>query len=348
MNIVTFSEKAGVSVATVSRALNPKTAHIVKPETRRRIQDLAAQLHFTPHPGARILRGTSMAPIAILLRNKDKIFLSEYYARLMSGMMHAAAERKQVVHAIAFQPDYEEDFNEQLTAATVGCGGIIYLSDTLTARMLIGLERLHQPFVTISSCLPMGVDPSDLTVPVFGTEEKTGGYMVTEHLIELGHQHIAHLNGPANRRDVRDRREGFEAAMADHQRVVRSDWCFNEEFTFESGVAAADYIFPLLEKVTAVVCGNDEQALGLIRGLATKGVSCPERVSVTGFDDALWASRHSPALTTIRQPWLKMADASVRMIHELHLKDGMKKNSRELNLFTPELIVRETTAAPRG
>jgi len=346
MNIITFSEKAGVSVATVSRALNPKTSHIVKTETRRRILDLAAELNFVPNPGARVLRGNTRAPIAILLRNKDKIFLSEYYARLLSGIVNTAAEKKQAVHVMAFTPDPTSDFNEQVTAATVGCGGIIYLSEALSAKTLFGLERLHQPFVALSNCLPPGLDALELTFPVFGVEEFRGGCLAMEHLIGLGHKRIALLNGPSNRRDVHERCEGFESSMTQNNLVVRSDWCFNEDFSFESGVAAAERIYPLLNKVTAVACGNDEQAMGLIRGLASKGVSCPREISVTGFDDALWASRHSPSLTTIRQPWMRMAEASVRMVQDLWGKKREERSRADISLYEPELIIRETTASP--
>lgn len=344
MNIITFSKKAGVSVATVSRALNPKTAHMVKQETRRRIQDLAAQLNYIPHPGARVLRRSSAAPIAVLLRKKERIFLSEYYAQLLTGIIHASSERGQAVHTISFTPD-SSDFNDQLNTAAVGCGGIIYLSEQLTLRRIIGLDRLRLPFVANAGSLPPGLDIDDLNIPVFGVDNITGGRLVTEHLIALGHKNIALLNGPTSERDAQMRRKGFESVMTEHGLSARSDWCFNEPFTFESGVAAAELIRPLLSEVTAVVCGSDELAMGLIRGLASNGINCPADVSVTGYDDALWAARHSPSVTTIQQPWMKMTNAAVQMV--LDMRHGsVEAHPPSSVLFEPMLIERETTAPP--
>ena len=344
LNIISFAKEAGVSVATVSRALNPKTADKVKEETRRRIQDLAAQLDFIPHPGARALRGSSAAPIAVLLRQKERIFLSEYYAQLLTGIIHASSEQGQAVHTISFTPD-SSDFNDQLNAAAVGCAGIIYLSEPLTLRRIIGLERLRTPFVTNAGSLPPGLDIEDLNIPVFGVDNIKGGRLATEHLISLGHKKIALLNGPTAQRDALKRREGFELAMAENGLATRSDWCLNEPFTFESGVAAAQRIQPLLPEITAVVCGSDELAMGLIRGLAEKGISCPTDISVTGYDDALWAARHSPSVTTIQQPWMKMTNAAVQMLMDLRQR-GTEKKPATSTLFDPKLIERETTAAP--
>ncbi len=346
LNIVSFSKQAGVSVATVSRALNPKTAHMVKEETRRRIQDLAVQLDFIPHPGARMLRGSSLAPIAVLLREKERIFLSEYYAQLLTGIIQASSARGKAVHTISFTPD-SSDFNDQLNAATTGCKGIIYLSEPLTLRRIIGLERLRIPFVANAGSLPPGLDINDLNIPVFGVDNVKGGRLATEHLISLGHRNIALLNGPSAQRDARKRCEGFESAMTEHGLTVRSDWCFNVPFTFESGVEAAQQIQPILSDVTAVVCGSDELAMGLMRGLAAKGIRCPADVSLTGYDDALWAARHSPAVTTIQQPWMKMTDTAVQMIMDLR-RTGTEQERTASVLFEPELIVRETTAALAG
>lgn len=107
---------------------------MVKAQTRIRIQALAAELNFVPNPGARVLRGTSQAPLAILLKNRGSIFLSEYYARLLSGILKEASSHKLAVHVVAFTPDPSRGIYEQLTAATVGCGGIVYLSDLLPAE----------------------------------------------------------------------------------------------------------------------------------------------------------------------------------------------------------------------
>lgn len=344
LNIIKFATKAGVSVATVSRAMNPRMAHLVKPVTRQRIQNLAAELKFIPHPGARVLRRTSVPPLAVLLRQKDEIFLSEYFARLLAGIIHATKPRKQAVHVIAFSPD-GSDFVEQLNATTVGCGSIIYLSDPLTPQMLSGLDRLHQPFLTISGCLPPEADSVESKIPFFGADDFAGGTMITEHLLALGHKNIAMLNAPgAEYPDAWQRRKGYEAALQRRGRPIRPEWHLETRFSFENGVSSAPAVAALLPEVTAVVCGNDELAMGLISGLASRGIRCPKDLSITGYDDALWASRHSPPLTTMRQPWIEMAKTAVQMVARMSRGDG-KPHAPGVQLM-PELMVRETTSAP--
>ncbi|WOO41613.1 LacI family DNA-binding transcriptional regulator [Rubellicoccus peritrichatus] len=344
INIRSFSEKIGYSAATVSRALNPQTAHLVKEKTRLKIQDLAAQHDFVPHPGARILRRTSPAPIAVLLLQLEHLFLSEYYSRLLMGILRETSLKGQAVYAMDFKAN-PSNFREQLNAATVGCSGIIYLSDPLNSEMLKQLELLHQPFVCATGNLTVGINEKKVKPPVFGLDEIAGGHLVAEHLIGLGHKKIALINGPNTNHDAQRRRKGFELAMKEKSLPLPPEWNFTTGFNFEAGFEMAKEIKTLLSEVTAVVCGSDEIALGLIHGLEAEGINCPQDVSITGYDDLLWASRYTPALTTVRQPLMDMAVSAVQMISDLHAKPS-GANKVKSKFFKPELILRETTAAP--
>lgn len=334
LNIKLFSEKAGYSVATVSRALNPQTAAMVKPQTRQKIQQLAAELNFVPNPGARVLRRTHPAPLAILMRAKEDLFLSEYYSRLLMGILAEASKNGQAVHAMAFKPE-SGNFIHQLNEATVGCEGIVYLSDPLTVEMQLQLERLHRPFVCTPGSLIVGMDESNSRIPVFGLGELAGGRLVAQHLIDLGHRQIGYVGGPATNHDANQRKAGFDLALSASGLAPRRDWQFEGTFDFESGARLAEQIHALLPDVTAVVCASDELALGLIYELSQFGVICPRDLSVTGYDDLRWSSRHSPSLTTVRQPLRRMAAVSIQMIAALKAGKAVKNE-----LFAPELIVR--------
>jgi DNA-binding LacI/PurR family transcriptional regulator len=91
--------------------------------------------------------------------------------------------------------------------------------------------------------------------------------------------------------------------------------------------------------VTAVACASDEVALGLIHGLTQLGTSCPQDVSITGYDDLQWASRSLPTLTTIRQPLMRMASISMQMIDDLKAGKSISNH-----LYEPELLLRDSTA----
>jgi DNA-binding LacI/PurR family transcriptional regulator len=342
LNIKTFSAQAGYSVATVSRALNPQTAAMVKSTTREKIQELAAALDFVPHPGARVLRRSRPAPIAVLLREKKELFLSEYYSQLLMGIMHESSKLGQVVHAMAFKPS-ETNLREQLNEMTVGCCGIIYLSDPLTEAMLLDLGHLHRPFVSTTDNLLIDAKGEILKMPVFGLDEFAGGRLVTQHLIDLGHRNIAYLGGPERSHDSWMRRQGFESALHDAGLSLRPEWYLEGTFDFECGAAAVPRVHAMIGEVTAIVCSCDEQALGLLRELSLRGVRCPEDISVTGYDDLQWASRFTPALTTVRQPLVEMAATAVQMVNEPKLRvDALGPQANRL--FIPELVVRGSTA----
>lgn len=344
LNIKAFSEKAGYSVATVSRALNQQTASMVKEETRRKIQQLAAQLNFVPHPSARVLRRTNPAPIAVLLPQKEHIFLSEYYGQLLMGILQFTSARGQAVYAMAFKPD-PNDFIARLNEVSVGCDGIIYLSDPITTQQVESLTELHQPFVFPTSCLARDVSEASLKTPVFGLDDVSGSQVATEHLISLGHRNIAFLGGPSNKRDAVLRRQGYELAMKKHRLKVRPEWMFEAGYFFQAGFEVARNFRKLMPTVTAVVSASDESALGFMHMLQSEGIHCPRDVSITGFDDLLWASRYTPSLTTIRQPLLEMASTAVEMVTEMQQGNG-KRAKIPNRLFKPTLVIRASTAAP--
>lgn len=311
---------------------------MVKPETRQKIQKLAAKLHFVPNAGARVLRRRRPAPIAILLREKKELFLSEYYSKLLMGILAEASRRGQAVHAMSFTPR-EDDFLNQINEATVGCDAIVYLSAPLTTAMQSQLPNLHRPFISTPSGLITSMDESQSNVPIFGLNELAGGQLITQHLIDLGHKNIAYIGGPSLNHDASRRKQGFVLSLQQSNLPIRDEWIFERTFDFKSGDELAPRIQSLIGEITAVTCASDEVALGLIHGLTQLGISCPEDISITGYDDLQWASRTLPTLTTIRQPLMRMASITMQMIDAL--KAGKSIGNQ---LFEPELLVRDSTA----
>jgi DNA-binding LacI/PurR family transcriptional regulator len=165
-----------------------------------------------------------------------------------------------------------------------------------------------------------------------------GGHLIAQHLIDLGHRNIAFIGGPLLNHDAYRRKQGFELAMQQNNIPVHAEWMFECLFDFDSATQLAPKIQSLLGDITAVVCASDEVALGLIHKLSLLGVACPRDISVTGYDDLQWASRSTPTLTTIRQPLMRMASITMKMIDDL--KDGQSISNQ---LFDPELMAREST-----
>jgi len=170
-------------------------------------------------------------------------------------------------------------------------------------------------------------------------DQRFGATLAVQHLIDLGHRSIAHLAGPLDWYDAREREQGWldalGAAGLPAVPAINGDWTsdYGYEFgrTFDFG------------EITAVFASNDQMALGLVHGLAERGIRVPEDISVVGFDD-LPDSRHFlPPLTTIRQDFAALGSLALQLVIDaIEGEDGSQHD-----MIVPTLIVRSSTAAPR-
>ena len=316
LNIATFSKRIGLSVATVSRSLNPQTAHLVKPATRDRVRQLADELGFTPHAGARVLKRSAPGPITVLLPLDLGLFLSEYFARILTGMLQEASRQSRTLHAQVYQRG-PLPLIKEISELTWGANGLIFLAAPLTVEEVDALAKLRMPVAVSRGCLPLDLPERAETPAVFGFDSEKGARLATRHLIECGHRRFAFCNGPLALRDARERDAGFHATLREAGLSIPEHLCLHDEFTYEAGRRCAERLFPLRDQFTAVVCGNDEHALGLIDEFAARGVLCPRDFSVVGHDNSRLATRHHPQLTTVRMPWIEMGKTAVDLVEKL-------------------------------
>ncbi|MCU0791464.1 MAG: LacI family transcriptional regulator, partial [Opitutaceae bacterium] len=316
LNISTFSKRIDLSVATVSRALNPQTAHLVKPATRERVRQLADELGFTPHAGARVLKRSAPGPITVLLPMDLGLFLSEYFARILTGILQEANRCSRTLHTQIYQPG-PRPLIKEITDLTWGANGLIFLAKQLTAREVADLSRLRMPVAVSRGSLPIDLPPDIEPPAVFGFDSEKGARLATRHLLALGHRRFAFCNGPASLRDAQERARGFHDSLHAAGLATPDHLCLHDEFTYDAGRRCADRLYPFREQFTAVVCGNDEIALGLMDEFAQRGLSCPRDLSVVGHDNSHLSERHTPGLTTVRMPWIEMGKAAVELVEEL-------------------------------
>ena len=342
MGIVQIAERLGVSPSTVSRALRPETAHLVRAERRKQILDLAERQHFLPNPGARMLRKGVNAALTAVVPLDENIFFSEFYGRFLAGTLHAAAARGWGLHISTLRRTEAGGFREAMQHLGLDSSGIIYLAEPLSAADLAELKGYRRPFVLTKSTLPPDVNVSDLGVPVVGVDNVAGASAVASLLLQLGHRRIALLLGPAGSRDSCERQRGYLEVLERAGAVPPAGWIHEGPFSADSGRAGIARLLENPERPTAICCANDEIAFGAIDAARVAGLRCPEDLSVVGFDDGIWATACRPALTTVQQPLADMAERAVGLVVEAANAPG-RPGRVALDDMAAPLIIREST-----
>jgi LacI family xylobiose transport system transcriptional regulator len=181
-------------------------------------------------------------------------------------------------------------------------------------------------------------------VPAVGSSNWSGAVAGTRHLLELGHRRVGVLSGPVKDLSARARLDGFRAAL-DYAEIPYDDSLERHGvFTFENGLELALQLLSLPEPPTAIMCGDDLQALGVYEAARQTGLRIPDDLSVVGFDDIEQAAWMSPPLTTVRQPFAEMGAVAAKDV--LGLAEGTPPGRGRVELDTA-LIIRGSTAAPR-
>jgi len=322
---------AGVSTATVSRALNG-TGQIA-PATLATIEAAVEELGYHPNTVARSLVTKSTHTIALLLPD----ITNPFYAALVRGIQEAAFGHGRTMLLCTTEGDAEREEHYLRLLQAKQVDGALVDGLVLPADRIAGFVEDGFPIV----CLDRDIDSR--SIPLVQVDNHVGGFRATKHLLSLGHKHIAHVKGAAGLRLSEERLEGFWAAH-EHQRLVPSASLIVEgSFTEESGYQAARGLLEAKRRFTAVFAANDLSAIGVMRAAAEAGMRVPQDLSVVGFDDIRLASYTTPPLTTIRQPAERIAQRATELL--MDLTEG-KKVEVGRHLLEPELVVRESTSAP--
>jgi LacI family transcriptional regulator len=293
---------AGVSTATVSRALSDSAK--VSPDTLDRVLQAITELGYLPNGAARGLISARTRVLALCFLDLgdpdsdagDDAML--YIDGVVRGMERAARERGYAILIGAVQhPDAALDLAVSLASRS---DGIVLLGQAAPASAIQRLKRL--PVVVVAGRL----EDDQGRVDQVRVDNAGGITALTRHLIDVhGHTDLLYLSGPADSPDAAERLAAFQATAAG--RVVFGD------FTQHSGRAIAETLTTLPK---AIVCANDQMAIGVITGLQSRGINVPRDVAVTGFDGIDLGRHLQPALTTVRQPMQPIGAAAVTLLEQ--------------------------------
>lgn len=315
--------RAGVSVPTVSRVLTG--AAKVSAAKREAVETAIVELSFRPSAAARMLVHGRPQVVAVVAGDTSRYG----YAEAIRGVEEAArADGYTVMITVVESTDQAEI--DQAIAATLNqpLAGVVVLK--FDPPGVAALQRIPPglPLVALSGLRDTGVAQAVL-------DETHAAEEVTEYLLALGHRTVHHVRIPRSRRED-GRTTGWRRAL--RRAGVEIPEPLDATWEPRSGVAIGESL--ARSGATAVFCGNDEVAMGVMRGLIDSGCRVPEDVSVIGFDDHPLAELWSPPLTTVRQDFAGMGRRGFELLRDVMAGDDAKRLSSE----RPQLVIRASAA----
>lgn len=322
-----IAERAGVSVATVSRALSGRGQ--VDEATRRRILQIAEELGYAPDMAARSLVLRRTENIGFLIHALQSLAPHTFYGEILT-----AAEQELRRHRYHLQFAMVEDEALPPLIKENRVDGLLLVGCDLPTSLIRTLKERRIPLVLVDHHLP-GIDS------VF-TDNVGGAFQATSHLIRLGHRRIAFVTETLDNLSFRERFEGYRQALEAHGLPFDPDLVAEGERGFEGGFVA---MRRLLERTrpTAVVAANDPTAASAMRAIRAHGLRIPEDIAIVGFDDDPLAVHTEPPLTTMRVFRSKMATLAAARL--LDLIKHPEQPAIHIRIET-ELIVRESCGSP--
>jgi LacI family transcriptional regulator len=333
VTIFQVASAAGVSYGTVSRVIN-NDRH-VKAETRDRVQAAMQSLGYVVDRKARSLAGGHSHVIAVMVPDLGTGYIGE----IMRGI---DTEVSRADYDMMLYTTHRREVTEQHFIATIAQGmaeGTLIVLPRNPGAYLLSLRTRNFPYVLIDH---QGIDEQG---PAVGATNWQGAFNATEYLIQLGHKRIGFITGSMDLGSARDRLAGYQAALRTHHIPIEAELVYEGDFAQPDGYEGGNYLLSQPNPPTAIFASNDVMAMSVIDAVRTRGLRCPDDVSVMGFDDIPQSAFTHPALTTMRQPLEKMGRVATQMLLD-YLKDS-EMQMRRIELPT-ELIIRDSCKPPAG
>ena len=322
------ARRAGVSRSLVSLVMRG-SAH-VSPERRNRVLVAAAELGYSPNAMARSLASRQTRMIAVLLNDLHNPFFAETF----DGLLHAAESMGYRVLLGAGSARRQAEMAAMRGFLEYRPDGIILVSPRVPPGAIAAVAETVPVVVVGRSVRADGVDS-------VMTNEAVGAKLVVDHLVELGHERIIHIDGGRGA-GAAPRRQGYRKAMTDAG-LERLAEVIPGDFTEHAGTAAASVLLRRRRLPTAVFAANDLVAIGAIDALERGGHEVPGDVSVVGYDNTFFAHLRHVSLTTVDQPMEQMGSLALGLLVD---RMNGRRRDPELVLTTPTLVMRGTTAPP--
>ncbi|MFT5217876.1 MAG: LacI family transcriptional regulator [Planctomycetota bacterium] len=326
------ARSAGVSTATVSRVLN--NPEKVAEKKRLKVQAAVEQLGYIPDGAARALASRHSHIIGAVVPTLDNAI----FASGIQGFQRKLKSLGYTVIIASHEYDLAEELNEVRTLLRQGVDALLMVGSAHDPQLLKLLAEKKIPYVNCWAYKP------DSSEPYIGFDNKKAALKLSNYLLDSGHRDFAVIAGRTRNNDrALDRLSGVKEALAARALTIPADRIIECSYSLKQGREAMRSLLRTRPWPTAVVCGNDILAMGALAECQAAGISVPQKISITGFDDLDISAQIVPALTTIHVPLVEMGELAAEF---LVARINQEPVSAQTEIDT-DLIVRETTAGPR-
>jgi LacI family transcriptional regulator len=330
------AREAGVHPATASRALNPTTRSLVNSETASRVVRVAESLGYRPNPIARSLKTSRSGTVGLVIPD----LTNPLFPPIVRGIEDVLGPAGYNAWLVNTDNDRDREQWQIDSLRSRQVEGLIIATARLKDPLLERLQAEGVRMVLVNR-RTSAADIASVTA-----DDATGIATAVTHLVGLGHTRIAHLAGPQDTSTGVVRRRAFLQALRDHD--LDDDPALVGDcasWTEDEGARALRELLDGGPQFTAVIAGNDLLALGCYDVFRERGISCPDELSVVGFNDMPYLDKLQPPLTSVRVPHYDVGAEAARL-----LIDGLLDPTRHARsvLLPLTLVVRQSTAPPAG
>ncbi len=325
-NIYEVAELAGVSLATVSRVINPGAK--VSEKTRQKVLSAMQQLGYQPNSIAQSLATRSSNSVGVIVSELH----GPFFGAMLSAIEETLKGAGKFVLVAAGHSKEEQEREAVRFLVSRNCDALIVHCERLTDKFLVDHDHENTPLVVMNRKV------RGLADRCFSLNNELGGFLATQSLLRRKHKKIAYISGPLDWGDAKQRLAGHKRALTEAGVKFDERLLYEGDYHETGGQEALNALLAKKIPFTALACANDEMAAGAMAAAHERGLDLPRELSIVGYDDAPISRYVYPKLTTVHYPIADMGRMAARWV----LKNVYEQEHVVQQVFEPELVERDS------
>jgi LacI family transcriptional regulator len=336
MSIKKLAEQLGLSKSTVSRALNGYSD--VNAETRAKVLQTAEEIGYRPNATAKRLASGKSRHVGIILPANSRLFISPAFSRVLAGAATFLAKHdyQLIVTSIAPFQDEMKVYTDFIDSGLVD--GLFVVRTRIDDARIALLQQKKFPFICHGHMQGFN---NDLFVDVDNCQ---AFYEMTKRQITLGHRHIAFLDGPSNLNLSLARFAGYQQAMQEYDLPINPKWVRNGDLSEKEAIKLAKEVLSLAQRPSAILCADDNMALGTIAACEALGFYPGENISISGYGDYELGRYSKPTITSMKYETETVGEMMAKL-----MLNKLENSQHEIqNWYAASIVARQSDCAFKG